>query len=506
MSKVQPTPRVSFDKNLPTPSDLGVSESMDEETDAYDVEFHYWQFFTAVAIHFLHLCGGPVCVPLIWAVFGRSLVSNMGIIVLRLYIADFLSHMLVLMITLLFVFYPARTEDFRIVAIATLTAVCLRTTIICLKYGTLTKRWWKRLKEGIVPSGELVNTLIIFAWLRVPEEVATCELKNAFGRLPLPVSNLHLIFRAPLKPDTRARLWDLQSKGTEGFFCPLDVDPEKYESAFFTARLLLEGAINQHDDFGKWFAYLAALGYSLAPHILRLYLLGPSTYHLDAAEIILTPITLLCNGFMVWAMVSFIVVGIVDFQRKRWLMSQCSALISDFDRILLLENLPKVDLGEIRSIYGWYYTRRAFLDFGRRFSNRVHIYASAILPILLCAVVFILLQVIGVLSRAYNWELICPLFLSIAFDVVIVRMILEAVALNHSFEVHSDLLQEAASRLQTSEKAALEALQWTVRKLELDQELRPVTIIGFTIDQNLVNKLLALGLSGAFALLKLLFT
>jgi len=40
----------------------------------------------------------------------------------------------------------------------------------------------------------------------------------------------------------------------------------------------------------------------------------------------------------------------------------------------------------------------------------------------------------------------------------------------------------------------------------LDQELRPVTIIGFTIDQNLVNKLLALGLSGAFALLKLLFT
>lgn len=505
MSKIQP--RVSIDKNLPTPSDLSPSVStVEEEMDAYDVEYHYGQFATALAIHFLHLIGGPACVPLIWAVFGKALVSNMGLIVLRLYIADLMSHLLVLVTTLLFIFYPDRTDDFRIIVITTLTTVCLRTTIICMKYGTLTKRWWKRLKQDIVPSGDLVNTLILFAWLTVPENVATCELRGAFDRLPLHVRDLHLIFRAPLRSEIRARLWSLQSKGTEDFICPLDVDPEKYESAFFTARLLLEGAINLHDGFGKWFARTASLGYTLVPHLLRLYLLGLSSYQFDAVEWVLTPLSLVSNWFMAWAMLNFIVVGIVDFQRKRWLMSQCSALISDFDRILQLERLPKVDLSDIRSIYGWYYSRRAFLDFGRRFSNRVHIYASAIVPILVIAVVFILLQMLGVLSRAYNWELVCPLYLSIAFDIVIARMIMEAVALNRSFEVHSDLLQEAASRMKTSEKAALEALQWVVRKLEVDQELRPVTILGFAIDQNLVNKLLALGLSGAFALLQLLFT
>jgi hypothetical protein len=507
MSKVLPKPRVSADRNLPTHSDLSPSDSIaEEETDAYDVEYHYGQFFTALAIHFLHVAGGPACIPLIWGVFGRKLGNNMGFFRLRFYMFELLCHLILLVVTLLYVFYPTRTDDFRMIVIATLTMVFLRLVIISMKYGTLTRKWWQKLQQAHVPLQDLANTLLLFAWMPIPEDVATSQLKAAFGRLPIHTIDLHFIFKGNLKPEVRAKLWDLQSKSTDSFICPIDVNPETYESAFFIARLLLEGVIHQRDKFWKWFTRIAGLGYTLCPHVLRLYLLGPSTYQFDAVEWTITPLSLFFNWYFMYAMLNFIVVGIVDFQRKRWLMSQCSALISDYDRILLLESLPKIDLSDVRSIQGWYYTRRAFLDFGRRFSNRIHVYASVILPILLIAVVFIVLQMLGIISRAYNWELVSPLFLSIAFDIVIVRMILEATALNLSFEMHSDLLQEAASRLETSQKLALEALQWTVRKLEVDQELRPVTILGFTIDKDLVNKLLALGLSGAFALLKLLFT
>ena len=499
--------RVSADHNLPTHSDLSPSDSIvEEEIDAYDVEFHYAQFFAAFAIHMLHVFGGPACIPLIWGVFGRKLAENMGFFWLLPYLFEFLSHLILLLVTLLYVFYPTRTDDFRMIVIATLTTVFLRLGIISMKYGTLTRKWWQKLQQTRLTLEDLSNTLLLRTWLPIPADIATSQLKAAFGRLPLHTTDLHFIFTASLKPTVRSRLWDLHSKATDSFFCPIDVNPDTYESAFFIARLLLEDVINQRDKAWKWFARIAGVGYTLCPHLLRLYLLGPSTYQFDAAEWTIVPLSLFFNCFFAAALLNFIVVGIVDFQRKRWLMSQCSGLISDCDRMLLVEHLPKIDLSDVRSIYGWYYTRRAFLDFGRRFSNRIHVYASTILPILLIAVVFIVLQMLGVISRAYNWELVSPLFLSIAFDVVIINMILEATALNLSFEIHSDLLQEAASRLETTQKLALEALQWTVRKLEVDQELRPVTILGFTIDKDLVNKLLALGLSGAFALLKLLFT
>ena len=507
MSRIQALSPSFLSQNLPTHGDLTASDSLgEEEFDAYDVEYHYSQFVAALGIHAVHFFGGPLSIPLIWLLFGRTLASNMGFFMFPFYIVEFVSYMIMLLIELLYILYPDRTDDFRFVVIATMTVLLIRLGMVCLKYGNVTKKWWKRLKTEFIPPKELLNKLILAAWLKVPEDVAESELKNAFGRLPLCTSELFLVFKENLGEEVREKLWDMRKKGMESFVCPVDVEQERLESAYFIARMLVSGAISQHDTFSKWFSVFAGLGYAICPHVLRLYLFGPSSYQLDAIECIFTPLSFIYNWFFGFALLTFIIVGIVDFQRKRWLMSQCSGLISDYDRILVMENLPRIDLSDVRSIHGWYYTRRAFLDFGRRFSNRIHLYASVIVPILLIAVVFILLQMLGVLSRAYNWELICPLYLSIAFDVVIVRMILEAVKLNESFEIHSDLLLEASSRVRASEKGALDALQWTVRKLEVDRELRPVTILGFTINQDLINKLLALGLSGVLALLRLLIT
>ena len=475
-----------------------------EEEDVYDVDFHYGQFVVAFGIHIGHFVLGPVSIPLLYFLSNPTLCHNMCFRAHWSYSLEFISHVSFLLPVLFYFLVPARIPDFRFAIIATETAVLLRLLMVTLKYGTFSKKWWGKINTQKLTTEGIGKTLLLMAWKNVPEDVATEQLRLSFGRLPLNTSSLHLIFRKPLSPDLLSRISHFYLPSFASVDYPEGVQREYCEKSYFVARLLLDDVLKAEDKTWLRAVMVMSVGYSVTPHIVRMVVVGVDSFQLDVVEFLLTPLSLFLCFFFSSAMLQFILVGILDFHRKKTLMSQCSALISSFDRIHLLEKLPKVDRSDPRSVFGWYYMRRSFLDFGKRFYTRVHLYTSVILPVLIAAVVMLVLEMFTVIGTGYNFELVPPLYLTLAFDCIVIQMIFAALELNSTFAVHTDLLLEAVSTVDEQETEAVDAILWTVKKLEVDIVLRPVKILGFTIDEGLLNKLVALALSGGFALVRVL--
>ena len=143
-----------------------------------------------------------------------------------------------------------------------------------------------------------------------------------------------------------------------------------------------------------------------------------------------------CRGFFL-----FILTGVYDFSRRKLMMAQCSALVSHIDNkyLYLDRNIGKLDLTNISTILAWYHMRAAFLDFGKRYTLRVFLYSSLILPVCLLVIVGLFLIMFNVLGTEYNFYFVPWLFLTAVVMVILIYMTSSAVSLNKYFAIHRDI-------------------------------------------------------------------
>lgn len=126
----------------------------------------------------------------------------------------------------------------------------------------------------------------------------------------------------------------------------------------------------------------------------------------------------------------------------------------------------------------------------------------------------LILQFFGIVGGTSNGAFISLLYLTIMCLIVIIYMILSGVELNSTFALHKDILlnmighlmkENSYSDSKINQIASIKLLKHTVKKLDQDEVLRPVKIMGFRTDSILLAKILTVFFSGLLAIVKMIF-
>ena len=81
-----------------------------------------------------------------------------------------------------------------------------------------------------------------------------------------------------------------------------------------------------------------------------------------------------------------------------------------------------------------------------------------------------------------------------------------ALSLNNTFSVHRDLLLENYIKGQNNKASnpdALMALSYVIERLKHDELVRPITILGITINNNFILRLFLVIITGIFGIFQL---
>ena len=145
--------------------------------------------------------------------------------------------------------------------------------------------------------------------------------------------------------------------------------------------------------------YIAVL-YALLPVLMNLGAWGIFEDALNPMDMMYMIMNIMISFMMCRAFFVFILVGVYDFSRRRLMMAQCSALVShiDFRDLCVNFDVGKIDLTNVNTILSWYHMRAAFLDFGKRYTLRIFLYTSLILPVCLLVILGLFLMVFGVVG------------------------------------------------------------------------------------------------------------
>lgn len=133
----------------------------------------------------------------------------------------------------------------------------------------------------------------------------------------------------------------------------------------------------------KRIAFCLAVVYASLPFMIRLYYFGPGTFRLEPFPIFYSILCTYGAFYYSWFILRILALSIYDFRRKRLLLAQCSSFISPNEEMkcLFMTSLPKLVLENPDTMDSWYILRSVFLDFGRRFTLRIYLYISIMLPV-----------------------------------------------------------------------------------------------------------------------------
>lgn len=239
---------------------------------------------------------------------------------------------------------------------------------------------------------------------------------------------------------------------------------------------------------------------------------------MDGFELFYICFSFLVSFYFSRGFLLFIQSGVEDFKRKKLLMAQCTGLISRVDRKFLLIGVncfPKLDINDSNTIMSWYYMRRSFLDFGKRFTIRVFLYTSLILPLAVGVIVIIILQMFKVIGISYNYYFVPFMILIAQVIFMIVLMAMAAVNLNDYFDIHIDVLLDHIGKIlrkkilvpdkYSDPEKLIDTIDFVTSKLEEDKVLRPIKIMGIAMDSVFILKILSIAASGIFAVVQIFY-
>lgn len=128
------------------------------------------------------------------------------------------------------------------------------------------------------------------------------------------------------------------------------------------------------------------------------------------------------------------------------MLNHLTGIISSVGRSkLLIKNLPRIKLNDRMSLYTWYYTRRALLDFGKRYTLRIFLYASLFFPVVILVITLMALQFFKLIGIQYNYYFMPCFLLTACVFYVLLLMAIAAANLNKLFDVHKDILLEIST-------------------------------------------------------------
>ncbi|CAG9320793.1 unnamed protein product [Blepharisma stoltei] len=490
-----------------------------QEYDTYQIEFRLSQAIKANIIHFTHLFLGPFSLPILYLLFGRYLMRNMMFKLHIMYFTGELPQFIWLIFSIAFVSeQPERLHDYGAFISATLGVVALKTMLISSKYGYFTQKHWKELGARDMPSLGIRSHLLLWVWLIIPARVAEREIINSYRRFNMNPALLFIVLKRPLPDECYSIINSFMPPDPN--YIPLATG-ECRMSNLSISRLLF-ARIRKNASLTPMILVVLCAGlYGLIPHLIMF-----GQKHLTYFEggwltyFFLVTSTLLC-WFVSFAFISYIYVGIYDFNRKRLLMKECTSLISEgYEESLNLlsqdkSNPAKLDFTDHFSIISWYYLRRSFMDFGKGFTLRIHLYTSLVTPLCGILIVLLALQSLNLIDLVQYLLIFTPeIALTFMVLFVITYMALTGVLLNNHFATHRDILWEKISKIRKKiyEKKGKEnlldsigSIEFVVNMLYQDEALRPVTVMGVTVNSGVILKVLSLIFTGAIAVLKIVF-
>ena len=465
------------------------------ENDQYQVIYHYSQAWEALIINIGHLFFGPFIIPLLRWKYGKSLLHSM-VIEFRLWYfkGDFTSWVWMITTALMNYMHPELFDQLLVMYIATGSVIFLRQVLVSLKYGYYTKENWDLLNNSYVSDEFILNNLILWVWVTVPHDIAETELVRSVKKLKIPLTSLNLKFiHFP--------------EACSNEICDEKVACDTKDSIplLKVAKYLIKKVTDSQNSFElkliSWCGYLYIGSYV----ILRYYGFGIAGFRYEPIELIYTLASLYKGYYASTEFVKFISAGLYDFKRRRLLMAQCTGMISNTDEKLLLfdqKQKPILDMKDPSTILSWYYLRRAFLDFGRRYTLRVFLYASLIFPLCIFIIAILFLQFIKIINSEFNYYIVPGIILSTEVFALLIHMSFSALSLNRYYSIHKDILLEMYSNIRSHEESndlVLKNLNHIMTRLSHDEIIRPITIMGIKIDNTFMLQLGALAISGLFA-------
>ena len=456
-----------------------------------------------MAINMTHFFLGPLSIPILKVIFGSNLVHGMALSINSFYFRGDLISWLWFATTVIFSYLnPNILDEMAVIYLGTGSVIFLRLFMVSLKYGFFTKKKWELMKTTQVSQEFIFQNLIVYAWVSVPSKVAKKELAISFRKQKIKPEELRIQFS-----------YFPQS-------CVLDKIPasESFESYSVVnnevslsklAKYLVHKVTKTQKVSELQIIHLLGLVYVILFVVLRYYAFGWGGFRLNAFEIAYTLLSVYKGYTDSSQLVKFIAAGLYDFKRKRMLMAQCTGLISKVDhKFSLFKNtdMPQMDFTNSATILNWYHLRRTFLDFGKRYTLRVFLYASLILPLCISVVAMLILQVTGIIGGQYNYYLIPGFMLTIEVLVMLIYMSFAALSLNRTFAVHRDLILEYLITAKTGNNFNFEVisnLAFVMERLKHDEIVRPIRILGIVINDDLIVKLIIVAISGLLAIIKL---
>ena len=475
-----------------------------KENDKYFVTYYYSQAIAGTVINLVHLFFGPLSIPILQWFYGRNLMHAMVFDINLSYLNGDFTSWLWIFLTIIFDYYnPGVRDQMSVIYLATGSVILLRQVILSLKYGYYSKKEWEKMKTTYVSEEFIRNTMLLHVWVTVPADIAQRELAASFRKQKIDSESMMLKF-SYLPQCCVNRLTEEQSLQEISVV-------DNQISISHLAKYLVHKVTKAQKKSELNLVYVFGMLYVLSFVILRYYAFGLSGFRADPFEIIYT----IFSGIKAYKTSSkfamFIAAGVYDFKRKWTLMAQITAIISKVDHKYLLfkgKDIPELDLTDPAIILNWYHLRRTFLDFGRRYTLRVFLYASLVFPVCFFVVVMLLLQFTGIVGVNYNYYLVPCLMLTLEVFLLLMYMSCAALTLNKTFAVHRDLMLEAFVKAKDRKKINFETLSnlaFVIERLKHDEIVRPVTILGIAITDDLVVKLLIVIMSGLFAVIELAF-
>lgn len=469
------------------------------ENDQYLVTYYYSQAFHALIINIGHLFFGPFILPLLFLIYGRPLMHSM-LFQWRLiyFLGDFTNWLWFAGTAVMIYVHPELNEQLAVMYIGTGSVIFLRQVLVSLKYGFYTKKMWHLISTVKVEDEIIFNNLILRAWVKVPVEVAEHEMTSSIKKLKIPLKKLNLKFNQLPEVCIRVQVSE-----------EIAVDTENRISLLKVALFIIKQVTETQKTFELNIIEICGYLYIGSYIALRYYSYGVNGFRYDPVEIIYTLKSLFKGYISSTQFVKFIAAGLYDFKRKRLLMAQCTSLICTTDRkysVLQNSNKHMLDTSDAETMLSWYCLRRSFLDFGRRYTLRVFLYASLLLPICIAIIVILFLQILGLVGVSYNYYIVPGIFLSVEVFILMIQMSLSALSLNNYYSIHKDIILEKSSfyRNYSENEDVIKCLDYLTQRLSHDQAIRPIKIMGVTINNSFLIQLGALAISGLYAIINLL--
>lgn len=376
---------------------------------------------------------------------------------------------------------------------------------------------WELMKSEEVDIEILKHQLILRGWLRIPPKVIVHELLNSFGRLNREPDELCVCFIDEISAEFREAI----NRAEEGFKIELRHHDKKitHKTNCCIPTIILAKAIIEYSvprsisRFDRWSCDLFGMMYTATPIASIIFQFGTEALNFSVYEIIYTTYSLLMCWLVSTRFLTYIIVGVVDVKRKMFLMEQCSAFITSRESnnsFLEYYKIPRFDMSDVKTIDSWYTMRTAFIDLGRRYTYRIFIYTSLILPLCVFTIVILILQLFIKVEIINVSALTAVIFLSFSCSLYIVYMLVIGSKVNDMFQRHRDLIVTCSNdalhlrKLEdVIEPEVFQALDLVGDKLDQDERQRPLKILGMKADKILLSKLYALIASGFVSLIQI---